>query len=166
MTTILAASTAYQKSRLGTTLGKGYYSPNVRVDGLGATCSPLGLLPGAAPTKGCWIFFLRTRLCTVRNYYWSEQNKTEKPSDEPPTDKEHRPGDRADQAHRAQLNARKNRLLRLPFVGKSSFRFCFLNSFILKQLRTLATAVCCLYCTALCRKCYLLERRLLVSAQV
>ena len=110
MSTILAASTAYQESRLGTTSGKGYYSPNVRVDGLGATCSPLGLLPGAASTKGCRTFFLRKRPCTVRNYYWSERfiarNKTEKPPDEPPTDQEHRPGDRADQAHRAQLLAR------------------------------------------------------------
>ena len=33
-------------------------------------------------------------------------NKTEKLSDEPPTDQEHRPGDRADQAHRVQLTAR------------------------------------------------------------
>ena len=107
-----SASTAYQESCLGTTSGKGYYTPNVRVDGLGATCSPLGLLPGAASTKGCWIFFLRKRLCAVRNYYyWSERrfiarNKTEKPSDEPPTDQEHRPGDRADQAHRTRLIAR------------------------------------------------------------
>ena len=90
--------------------GKGYYSPNVRVDDLGATCYSLGLLPGAASTKGCWIFFLRKRLCAVRNCYWSEQfiarNKTKKPSDESPIDQEHRPGDRADQAHRAQLIAR------------------------------------------------------------
>ena len=68
------------------------------------------LLPGAASTKGCWIFFPRKRLCAVQNYYWSERfiarNETEKPSDEPPTDQEHRPGDRADQAHRAQLIAR------------------------------------------------------------
>ena len=110
VSTILAAGTAYQESRLGTTSGKGYYSPNVRVDGLGATCSPLGLLPGAASTKGCWTFFLRKILCTVRNYYWSEwlitRNKSEKTSDEPPTDQEHRHGDRADQAHRAQLIAR------------------------------------------------------------
>ena len=66
------------------------------------------LLPGAAPTKGCWTFFLRTKLCTVRNYYWSERfivrNKIEK-SDESPTDQEHKPGDRADQVHRAQLIA-------------------------------------------------------------
>ena len=68
------------------------------------------LLPGAASTKGCLSFFLGKILCAVRNYYWSEwfinRNKTEKPSDEPPTDQEHRPGDRADQAYRAQLIAR------------------------------------------------------------
>ena len=58
VSTILAASTAYQESRLGTSSGKGYYSPNVRVDGLGGTCSPLGLFPGAASTKGCWTFLL------------------------------------------------------------------------------------------------------------
>ena len=55
--------------------------------------------------KGMLDFFLRKILCTVRNYHWSERfiarNKTEKPSDEPPTDQEHRPGDRADQSHRA-----------------------------------------------------------------
>ena len=34
------------------------------------------------------------------------RNKTKKPSDEPPTDQDHRPGDRADQAHRAKLIAR------------------------------------------------------------
>ena len=34
MSTILAASTACQESRLGTTSGKGYYSPNGGVDGL------------------------------------------------------------------------------------------------------------------------------------
>ena len=69
------------------------------------------LLPGDASTKGCWIFFLRKRLCAVRNYYWSERrfiarNMKEKPSDEPPTDQEHRPGYRADQAHRVRLIAR------------------------------------------------------------
>ena len=53
VSTILAASTAYQESRLGTASGEGYYSPNVRVDDLRATCSPLGLLPGAASANGC-----------------------------------------------------------------------------------------------------------------
>ena len=137
MSTILAASTTCQESRLGTTSGKGYYSPNVRVDGIGATCFPPGLLPGAASsTEGCWIFFLRTRrLCTARNYYWSEQNKTEKPSDESPTDQEHRPGDRADQAHRAQLIVRS--IISSGYISlvKSVFIFfvsCFFNSSILK----------------------------------
>ena len=137
MSTILAASTAYQESRVGTTSGKGYYSPNVRVDGLGATCSSLGLLPGDVSTKGCWNFW--KRLCAVRNYYWSERfvarNKTEKPSDEPPTDQEHRPGDRADQAHRAQLIARSIISFGCLSLVKSGFVFvyCFFsNSSILK----------------------------------
>ena len=110
MSAVLAASTACQESRLGTTSGKEYYFPIVRADGFGATCSPLELLPGAASTKGCWTFFLRKILYTVRNSDWSERfiarKKTEKTSDEPPTDQEHRPGDRPDQAHRAQLIAR------------------------------------------------------------
>ena len=37
VSTILAASTACQESRLGTISGKGYYAPNVRADGFGAT---------------------------------------------------------------------------------------------------------------------------------
>ena len=129
MSTILAASTAYQESRLGTTSGEGYYSPIIRVDGLGATCSPLGLLPGAPSTKVCWVFFLRTRLRTVRNYCWSERfiarNKKEKPSDEPPTDQEHRPGDRADQAHRAQLIARSIISFDCLSLVKSVFVFAY-----------------------------------------
>ena len=96
------------------------------------------LLPGAASTKGCWTFFLRKRLCAVRNYYWSKRfiarNKTEKPSDEPPTDQEHRPGDRADQAHRAQLIARSTISFGcLSLVKSLSFLFAvFSNSSILK----------------------------------
>ena len=43
---IFAASTACcQESRLGTTSGKGYYAPNVRADGFGATRFRLGPLP-------------------------------------------------------------------------------------------------------------------------
>ena len=125
MSTILAASPAYQESRLGTTSGKGYFSPNVRADGLEATCSPLGLLPGAASTKGRWIFFLRSRLCTARNCYWSERNKTEKPSDGPPTDLEHRPGVRADQAHRARLIARGTISFDCLSLVKSVFVFVY-----------------------------------------
>ena len=75
--------------------------------------------------RGCWIFFLRTRLCTVRNYYWSERNKTEKPSDEQPTDEEHRPGDRADQAHRARLIARSIISFGCLSLVKSVFVFVF-----------------------------------------
>ena len=107
MSTIIAASTACQESRPGTTSGKGCYSPNVRADGFGATYSQLGLLSEAVPTEGCWAFFLNKKLCTIRNYYWSERfiarNKTEKPFEEPPIDQEHRPGDQADQAHREEL---------------------------------------------------------------
>ena len=55
------------------------------------------------------LFCEEKTLCTVRSY-WSKQfipgNKTKKSSDEWSTDQEHRPGDRADQAHRVQLTAR------------------------------------------------------------
>ena len=100
------------------------------------------------PSRGCindgmleFVSDEKTRLCTVRNYYWSERfiarNKTEKPSDEPPTDQEHRPGDRADQAHRAQLIARSIISFGCLSLVKSVFVFvyCFkkiLNSFIFK----------------------------------
>ena len=115
---------------------------------LGATCSPFELLPGAASsTEGCWFLFLRTRrLCTARNYYWSEQDKTEKPSDEPPTDQEHRPGDRAYQAHRVRLIARSIIFYGCLLLGKSVFVFCFFEKFYFKvvvyYLCTLATSVC------------------------
>ena len=92
MSTILAVSTACQESRLGTTSGEGYYSPNVRDDGL-PWSDVLSILtsPGAASTGMLEFLFLRTRLYTARSYYWKGQNETEKPSDEPPTDQEHRP---------------------------------------------------------------------------
>ena len=68
-------------------------------------------------------------LCTVRSY-WSEQfiagNKTKKTSDEPPTDQENRPGDRADRAHRVQLTARGIISVDSLVVGEISFRFCLL----------------------------------------
>ena len=67
-------------------------------------------------------------LCTVQSY-WSEQfiagNKTEKPPDESPTDQEHRPEDRADQAHRVQLTARSI-FFDCLIVGEIGFRFCLL----------------------------------------
>ena len=136
VSTILAASPACQESHLTIISGKGYYSLNVRVDGLGVTCSPLGLLPGATSTKGCWTFFLGKILCAVRNCYWSERfiNKTKKPSDEPPTDQEHRSGDRADQAHRAQLVARSIISFGRLSLVKSGFVFvyCFSDGSILK----------------------------------
>ena len=86
---------------------------------------------GAASSReGCWILFLRTRLCSTRNYSWSEQNKTEKPSDEPPTDQEHRSGVRADQAHRARLIARSTICFGCFSLVKSVFGFvvCLYNS--------------------------------------
>ena len=71
----------------------------------------------------------KTRLYTVRNYYWSERliarNKTEKLSDEPPTDQEHRRGDRADQAHRAQLIARSIISFGCLSLVKSVFVFVY-----------------------------------------
>ena len=64
--TILAASTAGQESRLlGTTSGKEHYAPNIRADGFGATRFRLGLLPGAAWTEGCWIRFVRKIHCVL-----------------------------------------------------------------------------------------------------
>ena len=72
-------------------------------------------------------------LCTTRNFYWSKQNKTEKPSDEPPTDQGHRPGVRADQAHRARLIARTTISYGYLSLVKSVYVvFFFLNSSILK----------------------------------
>ena len=72
---------------------------------------------------------VKTRLCTVRNYYWSERfiarNKTEKPSDEPATDQEHRPGDRADQAHRSRLIARSIISFGCLSLVKSAFVFVY-----------------------------------------
>ena len=58
----------------------------------------------------------------------------EKPSDEPPTDQEHRLGDRADQAHRAQLIARSIVSFGCLSLVQSVFVFvyCFSNSSILK----------------------------------
>ena len=79
---------------------------------------------------GCVV--RKRHFCTVRSY-WRERflkgNKTEKLSDEPPADQEHRPRDRADQAHRVQLSARSISFASLPddlsFVELTSqFSFC------------------------------------------
>ena len=48
------------------------------------------------------------------------------PSDEPPTDQEHRPGVRANQAHRARLIARSITSLGCLSLVKSVFGFCCL----------------------------------------
>ena len=164
MSTILAARTACQESRLGATSGKGYYSPNGRVDDLpwSDVFSILTSPWGCIIKRGMLDFLsLRTRLCTAaRDYYWSEQNKTEKPSDEPTTDPEHRPGVRADQAHRAQLIVRSIISSGCLSLVKSVFgyvvcSFEYLCFKVMYYLCTRATALCCLYCTGLCRKYYL-----------
>ena len=76
---------------------------------------------GAASSGMLEFLFLRTRLYTARSYYWSEQDVTEKSSDEPPTDF---------RGLELELTKRTDReehhLLRLPFVGEISFRFCLL----------------------------------------
>ena len=138
MSTVLAASTACQENRLDSTLGNGYCTPNVRADSFRATCSRLGPLPRAARTDGCWVCFVRKiHFCTVRSY-WREQfiagNKTEKLSDAPSTDQKHRPGNRADQAHRVQLTARSISFASLSdalsLVGlQVNFRFFVYRSF-------------------------------------
>ena len=53
------------------------------------------------------------------------RNKTEKPSDEPPNDQEHRPGDRANQAQRAQLIARSIISFGCLSLVKSVFVFVY-----------------------------------------
>ena len=76
----------------------------------------------------------QTMYCT-KNHYWSERNKMEKPSDEPPPDQEHRPGFQAAQAHRARLIARSTISFGCLSLVKSVFVFVyrfFSNSFILK----------------------------------
>ena len=58
VSTILAASTVCQESRLGTTSRKGYYAPNVRADGFGGTRFLLGPLPGSCMDRGVLdVFF-------------------------------------------------------------------------------------------------------------
>ena len=78
---------------------------------------------GAASSReGCWNF-----LSEDKTVYYTKllleraENKTEKPSDEPPIDQEHRPGVRADQAHRARLIARSITSLGCLSLVKSVF---------------------------------------------
>ena len=64
VSTILAAGTACQESRLGTTSGKGYHAPNVRADGFGATRFRLGPLPGSCMNREVLdISFAKKRHC-------------------------------------------------------------------------------------------------------
>ena len=88
------------------------------------------IISWAASTKGCWTFFVRKIHVPI---YWSEQciagNKTEKTFDEPPTDQEHRLGDRSDQAHLVQLIARSIISFGCLIVGEISFRLFWLLFF-------------------------------------
>ena len=88
----------------------------------------------ASIIRDAGIFFLRTRLYTARSYFWSEQNETERPSDEPTTEQEHRPGVRADQAHRARLIARSITSLGCLSLVKSVLGLvvCFSNKLCFK----------------------------------
>ena len=61
---ILAASTACQESRLGTTSRKGYYAPNVRADGFGATRFRLGPLPESCIDRGVLEVFCEEKTLT------------------------------------------------------------------------------------------------------
>ena len=54
-----------QKSRLGIGSREGYYAPNVRADGIGATRFRLGPLPGSCMDKDVLgVFLARKRHCT------------------------------------------------------------------------------------------------------
>ena len=66
-----------------------------------------------------------TKLLLERAAAYCQELKTEKPSDEPPTDQEHRPGDRADQAHRARLIARRTISFGCLSLVKSVFVFVY-----------------------------------------
>ena len=127
MSTILTASTACQKSRLGTTSGSGYYTPE---------CSRRWLWSDVFSTwtsfGGCIFWGMLDllcegkTLCTVRSYRSGQfiaGNKTEKSSDEPPTDQEHSSGNRADKLHRVQLTARSIISFCCHIVGEINFRF-------------------------------------------
>ena len=69
---------------------------------------------GAASSGMLEFLFLRTRLYTARSYYWSEQNETEKSSDEPPPIKS--TGLELELTKRTD-HEEHHHLLRLPFVG-------------------------------------------------
>ena len=128
MSTILAASTACQESRLGTTSGKGYYFPNVRVDDLPwSDVFPIWTSPrGCIINKGMLDFLSenKTMYCMKLLLERAEQDgeiirraahrsraqawSSSSPSAPCPADRE------------------EYHLLRLPLVGEISFRSCFL----------------------------------------
>ena len=91
---------------------------------LGTTCSPFDFSHGAASSReGCWNFVSEDKTVYYTKLLLERAEKTEKPSDEPPTDQEHRPGVRADQAHRARLIARSIICLGCLSLVKSAFSF-------------------------------------------
>ena len=83
----------------------------------------------------------------------------EKSSDESPTDQEHRPGDRADQAHRVQLTARSISF-GCVIVDEISFRSCLL--FVRKAYSTVVYSCHSSSSDLCCRHHYLLKRSLFV----
>ena len=129
---ILVASTASQESRLDITSGKGYFSecPSrwLRSDAFSTWTSAEEMFR----QRGAECF-LRAKY-TVRSY-WSYQynagNKTKKSSDELPTDQEHWPGDRADQAQRVQLTARSTSFGSLIFGGAHKSIFVLVGCFFI-----------------------------------
>ena len=108
------------------------YSPNVSVDGLpwSDVFSILTCPRGCIIKRGMLDFLSEDK--TKRNYYCSDKNKTEKPSDEPPTDQDPKPGVRADQAHRARLIAKSIVSYGCLSLVKFVFFLFFFYSSILK----------------------------------
>ena len=131
MRTILAASTACEGSRLGTSSGKKVVCPEcssrwIRSNNL--THSRLGLLPRSCMDQRGAKCFMRKRRNTklLDGAVYHCGNKTKKKSDESPTDQEHRLGDRPDQAKRVQLTLRGISFGCLIFGGGHCLRFYFL----------------------------------------
>ena len=89
----------------------------------------LDSLPRGCINKGMLDFLSgeNTMCCTklLLEQRFIARIKTDKPSDEPPTDQEHRPGNRADQARRAQLIARSIISFDCPSLVKSVFVFVY-----------------------------------------
>ena len=162
MSTIFAASTARQESRPGTTLGKGYYSPNVRVDGLpwSDVFSILTSPWGCIIKRGMLNFLSEDKTVYYTKLLLERAEQDGETIRRAAHRSERRPGVRADQAHRAQLIARSIISSGCLSLVKSVFGFVvcsfeYLCFKVVCYLCTRATALCCLYCTGLCRKYYL-----------